>query len=351
MAETVAIAVVGAGGIGRRHVEAIAADATARLHSIVDPSDAARDYAAGLGVPWFASLSAMIAAGAPEGAVLATPNRLHVDNGLECVEAGIPALVEKPIAVDALAARRLVERAEERGVALLVGHHRRHNPLVAEARRRLQEGAVGRIVSVHGMFWVYKPDDYFDTAWRRQEGAGPVLLNLIHDIDLLRHLVGEVTTVHALESRAVRGNPVEETAAILLHFANGALGTVNVSDTIVAPWSWELTAKENPAYPATGEACYMIGGTHGSLELPSLTLWSQPGGRSWWKQIDAAAIEVAPEDPLVRQIRHFIAVIRGEAAPLVSGREGLRTLEVVEAARRSALTGAAVHLTGGTGAP
>lgn len=340
MADSVSIAVVGAGLIGRRHADAIASDPAARLHSVVDPSAAARDYAAALGVPWFRDLSAMIAAGAPDGAVLATPNQLHVENGLQCVEAGIPALVEKPIATDAAAARRLVERAEERGVPLLVGHHRRHNPLIAEARRRLERGAVGQIVSVQAMFWLYKPDDYFEADWRRQEGAGPIFLNLIHDVDLLRHLVGEVEQVQALESHVVRGNPVEDTAVILLRFTNGALGTVNVSDTIVAPWSWELTAGENPAYPATGEACYLIGGTHGALELPKLKLWTYQGKRSWWAPIDAAEIAVGQEDPLARQIGHFVDVVRGRAEPLVSGREGLRTLEVVEAVKRSAATGA-----------
>ena len=89
----------------------------------------------------------------------------------------------------------------------------------------------------------------------------------------------------------------------------------------------------------------MIGGTHGSLELPNLRLWSQRTRRSWWEPIDAEAIAVDREDPLVRQMGHFVAVIRGEAAPLVPGEEGLRTLEVVEAVKRSALTGAAVHLT------
>ena len=73
-------------------------------------------------------------------------------------------------------------------------------------------------------------------------------MNLIHDMDLLRHLCGEVTSVQAFESNAARGIR-EDSAVILLRFANGALGTVTVSDTIVAPWSWELTTGgENPAY-------------------------------------------------------------------------------------------------------
>lgn len=345
MTDTVSIAVAGAGLIGKRHVEAIAsARETVRLHAIIDPAEGAAGYAAGLGVPWFPSLAAMIAAGRPDGIILATPNQLHVENGLECVAAGIPALVEKPIASDIVSARRLVETAEAAGIPLLVGHHRRHNPLIAAARAVIAAGALGRIVTVHGMFWLYKPDDYFEAEWRRQPGAGPLVVNLIHDVDLLRHLCGEIVSVQAMASNAMRGNPIEETAVVLLSFGSGALGTVNISDTVVAPWSWEFTAKENPAYPQTDEACYLIGGTHASLELPKLRLWRHEDKRSWWEPITSKPVAFDREDPLIRQIRHFAAVIRGESEPLVSGREGLRTLEVVEAIRRSAEAGAAVSL-------
>ena len=277
MTETTAsLVVAGAGLIGRRHVEAIALANGASLACIVDPADAARDYAAGLGVPWFPDLAAMIAKARPDGVVLATPNQLHVAGGLECVAAGLPVLVEKPVATDVASARGLIEAAEGAGVPILVGHHRRHNPLIQAAKERLNAGAIGTVVAVQATFWLFKPDDYFEVKWRRRQGAGPVLLNLIHDVDLLRHLCGEIVSVQALASNAVRSHPVEETAAILLCFENGALGTASVSDTVVAPWSWELTAKENPAYPPTDAACYLIGGTHGSLELPGACLWHNP---------------------------------------------------------------------------
>ncbi|HET7411231.1 MAG TPA: Gfo/Idh/MocA family oxidoreductase, partial [Pararhizobium sp.] len=225
MTATVSIAVAGAGLIGKRHVEAIAT-AGARLHAIVDPAEGIADYAARLGVAWFPSLAEMIAAGKPDGVVLATPNQLHVENGLECIAAGMPTLVEKPIAGDAASARRLVDAAEGAQVPLLVGHHRRHNPLVTAAKTAIEAGALGRVVTIHGMFWLFKPDDYFDVEWRRQPSAGPLVVNLIHDVDLLRHLCGEIASVQALSSNAVRRNPVEETAAVLLAFENGALGTV-----------------------------------------------------------------------------------------------------------------------------
>jgi predicted dehydrogenase len=180
--------------------------------------------------------------------------------------------------------------------------------------------------------------------WRREAGAGPVFLNLIHDVDNLRYLCGEVDAVHACESNAVRGHAVEETCVIVLRFASGVLGTVTVSDSIVAPWSWEMTTGENPAYPRTGQSCYQIGGTHGSLTVPQLELWRNAGARSWWEPIGCERLPYEAADPLRVQIRQFCKVIRGEEAPLVSGREGLETLRVIEAVKQSAATGGMVHL-------
>jgi predicted dehydrogenase len=340
----VSLSVAGAGLIGRRHIEAIAACPGTRLASIVDPSAEAAAYAASLGVPHFKTLADMIAAGKPDGVVLATPNQLHVDGGMECIAAGLPVLVEKPLATSVADGKRLVDAGLSAGVPVLTGHHRRHNPLIAAAKARLDEGVIGTPVAAHGMFWLYKPEEYFETEWRRMPGAGPVLLNLIHDIDLMRYFCGEVESVHAVTSNAVRGNPVEETAAIVLTFASGLIGTFSVSDTIVAPWSWELTAAENPAYVPTGQFCYLIGGTHGSLELPNAKLWTNPGKRSWMEPVEPASLSAPQEDPLDRQIAQFAAVIRGEEQPLVSGLEGLKSLQVIEAVRQSAQTGRTITI-------
>lgn len=340
----VRIAVAGVGLIGKRHVEAIATASAVTLSAIVDPSSLGRDYAEEMGALWYPDLEELIAVDRPDGVILATPNQVHIPNGLATVGAGIPTLIEKPVAASASEAESLVLQAENTNVPLLVGHHRRHNPLITAARTAIDEGRLGRIVSVHGMFWLYKPDDYFEVSWRTEKGAGPVFLNLIHDVDLLRYLVGEITEVFALESNAMRDNAVEDTACIMLRFEGGALGTINVSDTAVAPWSWELTAGENPAYPHTDQACYFIGGTHGSLELPRNRLWHNTGKRSWWEPIETSDIVSQPADPLVRQIENFRDVILGRADPVVSGREGLRALQVVEAVKMSAQQGGPVGL-------
>jgi predicted dehydrogenase len=335
----VKIAVMGAGSIGRRHVEHALTVPDCQLAAIVDPSDAGRDLAGRHGINWYADFKAMQAATPVDGVIIATPTQLHVANGLEVIRAGVAALVEKPVADAVKSATKLVEAAEAAGVPLLVGHHRRHNPMIQAAKALIAGGRLGKIVSVHGFFWLMKPDNYFDVAWRREPGAGPVLTNLIHDIDLLRYLISEVETVQALVSNAVRGNAIEETAVVLLRFANGALGTLNVSDSIVAPWSWEHTTGENPVYPRTDQACYAIGGTLGSLTIPKLEVWHDGQARDWWQPLHADRVYAPDQDPLPLQIAQFCRVIRGLEPPLVSGREGLQTLRVIEAVKQAAKSG------------
>ncbi|MDX8443306.1 Gfo/Idh/MocA family protein [Mesorhizobium australafricanum] len=344
MTQRVKLAVVGAGLIGKRHIQHVLAEPSAQLSAVVDPTLAGETIAKEAGVRWFPNFAEMIAADRPDGIIVATPNPVHVQNGLEAVEAGIPALIEKPIADDIVSGEKLIAAAEAKGVPLLTGHHRRHNPVMQKGKEIIESGKLGRVLVVNAMFWLFKPDDYFDISWRRERGAGPVFLNLIHDVDNLRYLFGDVAAIQARESNAVRGNAVEETAVILIEFKNGVLGTATVSDAVVAPWSWEMTTGENPAYPKTQQSCYLIGGTHGSLAVPSLEVWRNPGKRSWWEPFDQTRIEVDDEDPLVLQIRQFCKVIRGDEPPLVSGREGLKTLRVVDAVKRSAATGERIEL-------
>ena len=337
--ETARVAVVGAGLIGQRHCRAVQIADGVTLSAVVDPSDDGRAFADSIGATWFADMSDMIAAGAADGVLLATPNTLHAAGANICIDAGLPVLIEKPIFTDIAEGWDILQRADAKGVAVAAGHHRRHNPLIARAKQSINDGDIGQIVSVQCSTWFMKPDYYYDVDWRKRKGAGPIYLNLIHDIDLLQFLCGPITEVRAIESNAVRNNEVEDTAVVLVRFDNGALGTVNVSDTIVAPISWELTARENPAYPATNEACYWIGGTKGSLSLPQLGLWTDNGARSWWEPISQVKLIHGFDDPLVLQAAQFGDVIRGTAKPVVTGWDGLAALSVINAVKEAAQTG------------
>ena len=350
-APSVRIAVAGAGQIGRRHVEFILKSAECTLSAIVDPAPATADYARSLGVPVCGSLSELFAGDRPDGVILATPNQLHVDQALECVAAGVPTLVEKPVAHTLEAGTRLCAAVEATNVPVLVGHHRRHSSIMASAVEVIASGALGKIVAVVGTALFYKAENegYFDgaSAWRREPGGGPILLNMIHEIDSLRSLCGEIAAVQAFTSNGTRNFAVEDTAAIAIRFASGALGTFMLSDTAASDRSWEHTSGEDPRYAKAhtdGDDCYIVAGTFGSLAIPTMRLLRYPGAadRSWHMALARSVIELPAVDPLERQIAQFAEVIRGSATPLVSVRDGLQNLRVIDAIVEAARSGAVV---------
>jgi predicted dehydrogenase len=342
------IAVAGAGTIGRAHIDAARASATVTLAAIVDPSPAAQAHAHAAGVPLYASLAELFAADKPDGVVLATPNALHVPHALACIAAGVPMLLEKPIAPSVAEAETLVRAADAARTRILIGHHRAHSPIMARARQMVDSGVLGRLVAITGSAIFFKPDSYFaDAPWRREAGAGPILLNMIHEVHNLRMLAGEIVAVQAFSSHAVRGLAVEDTVSINLRFASGALGSFMLSDTAASARSWEQTSQENKAYPSyDDEDCYILAGTHGSLAVPTMRLktYARPEDRSWWKPFDVSTVAMVRDDPITHQMEHFGAVVRGEVEPLVSARDGLANLRVTEAIAAAAASGTTIEL-------
>ena len=336
------IAVLGLGLIGRRHAGHAAREG--QLVAAADPNPATAGIAEQQQVPHYASLDNLLDAEIVDGVVIATPNQLHEEHALACIARGIPVLIEKPIAHDVAAAERIAAASEQSGVHVLVGHHRRHNPIIARAKKTIEDGALGRLVTAHTTCWLHKPPEYFDTAWRREKGAGPVYINLIHDIDLLLHFCGPVAEVQAMQSNALRCNAVEDTATVLLGFDSGVLATVTVSDTVSAPWSWELTAGENPAYPHTHTTSTLLGGTEASLSVPDLTLWRHDTRPDWWQPMTSTQLTAETADPLVLQMQHFADVALGHTTPTVTAQDGLAALRVIEAIKQAAADRSCISL-------
>jgi predicted dehydrogenase len=345
------IAVAGAGLIGKRHVDLIQKSRQCELAAIADPAPAAVEFARAARVPLFRSLRELLDRSRPDGVVVATPNQLHVEQALECIAARVPALVEKPVADSVEGAIRLCEAAEAANLPILVGHHRRHGSIMAKAVEIIQTGILGKIVAVVGTALLYKPESegYFDVAWRREPGGGPILINLIHEISNLRALCGEICAVQAFSSNGTRNFPVEDTAAINLRFASGALGTFMLSDTAATDRNWEHTTGEEPRYaPAHTDEddCYLIAGTFGSLAIPTMRIqrFLRKEDQSWHKPLQKSGTRVEVIDPMERQMAHFCDVIRGKAKPLVSARDGLQNVRVVEAIVEAARSGGVVSL-------
>jgi predicted dehydrogenase len=335
------IAVLGAGLVGRRHIETIRAlPDVAELVGVADPAADAAQFDLG-GAPWFTDVLPMLDKTVPEAVIIATPNRLHVTQGLECCARGISFLVEKPVTATLEEARRLVQAVAESGVKTLVGHHRRYLSAVQEARRHIQEGGIGAMVAASVIWATRKPDDYFTVAWRTQPGGGPLLINAIHEIDMLRYLCGEVRSVGGLASHAMRNLAVEDTAAALLEFDNGCLGTLVCTDAGFSPWTMEQGSRENPKFPFSGQSAYRLVGTKGSLELPVLRGWAAalPDAIGWDRAIAATDLAVPYRDPFQAQLAHFQRLIRLDAPPVVSVRDGANTLAATLAILQSGREG------------
>ena len=231
MNERLRIVVAGAGTIGRDHIARVRASAGCVLVGIADPAPSGAACAASLGVAQADGLEALLDAVRPDGVILATPHVLHVQGALACIARGVPVLVEKPVADTLAAAVRLAEAVERSGVPVLVAHHRRYNTALEVACSTIASGALGALVAVQGGALFHKPAAYFEEApHRRRRGAGPILTNMVHEIDNLRLLAGEIVEVQAFVSHARRRFEVEDSASVGLRFANGALGTFMLSD-------------------------------------------------------------------------------------------------------------------------
>jgi predicted dehydrogenase len=333
------IAVVGLGVIGHQHIGRIRASTRANLCAVVDTTQASKDYAKAQGLLHFEDLESLFANQKPDGVVLATPNHLHVSGALICAKNGVAALIEKPVADSVEAGERLVAVLKTYDVPMLVGHHRRHSAILQTAKKYIEAGHLGQLVTVIGSAQFYKPDTYFEAVWRTKKGAGPVLINLIHEMDNLRFLCGDIVQVQAMASNAVRGFEVEDTVVIMLKFKSGLLGTFTLSDTAVLPMSWEQTSGEDKKYANTDNHsltdCYYIAGTTGGMAIPSLRTWSYESEKSWWNPFTKRQLKIENIDPLIAQLDHFCEVIANKVEPIVSVADALESLKIVEAVQRT----------------
>jgi len=334
----VKLAVIGAGLIGQKHLELVHANPNCELVAVCDANPGTAVSAEKYEVPFYEDVDTLLAEQTFQGAIIATPTNLHASIGIACAEKGVHLLVEKPITGMLADARQLLATVERCGVHLLVGHHRRHNPLVQQARNLVQGGDIGELVAVAAMFALLKPDDYYTVTWRTQPGGGPILTNLIHDIDNLLFICGEIESVYAVTSSKTRGFVIEDTASLTLRFKNNALGSILVSDATPAPWAYELTSGENPAYPQTGQDCYFFCGTQGSFSFPSMKLWRYPASETpgWYTPLEQQSQTQPAGNALKAQLEHFCRVIRDKESPLVSGLDGFKTLAVTQAVLESA---------------
>ena len=347
------LVVVGLGLVGRQHVERINLHPHAKLVSVVQPNDLDDLAIRAIGdssVPVFGDLSECIEAKKPDAVILASPTNFHYEQIKVCMTHGVATLVEKPITQTANEAYEMHCLSEKTKVPLLVGHHRHHGSQAKEAKKIIESGVLGELVAVRGAAMFRKPVEYFDCeSWRVLPPSGGVLMiNLIHEIGLLRSFFGEIESVSSFVSSHNRGLSVEDSAAVSLRFTSGLLGSYLISDATPSSKSWEQSSGENKAFWFDeNSSCFEIFGTQGSLSLPDFNLTSAANPReesSWQTPLAVANLRPKIDDPIYNQLDHLLNVVLGRASSLVTSYDGMMNLKVVEAIKSSAIEGVSVKI-------
>ena len=347
---SVTIAVVGIGLIGPRHAKSVTECKDAELLCFVDPSPNARGIADSFNVPLFVSVQSMLHGGyTPEAAIVCTPNNTHAIVAKELLASGVHVLVEKPIATTVEDSRDLIRVARACGKQLLVGHHRRFNPYITATKKALENGIIGRPIATSGLWALFKPPSYFapPTEWRAQsDGGGVVMINLIHEVDILQFLFGPIVKVHAEQTTSIRGHEAEEGVAILFRFESGMVGTFVIVDTSPSAHNFESSTGENPTIPKAGKDIYRVLGIDGSLSVGDmiLTKHHQDQTKSWTSELRHIQIPVGHEIPFDEQIVNLVGVVRGREAPRCSGDDGLSAVVVCECIKLAMREGLAVDV-------
>jgi predicted dehydrogenase len=324
--------IAGFGSIGRRHLRNLRALGEEdillyRTHHSTLPEDEIA------GLPVETDLEAALARH-PQAVIIANPTAAHLDVAIPAAKAGCPLLIEKPVSHSLNRIDELEAALQSSGAQALVGFQFRFHPGLQKAKQLLQDGAIGRSISARAHWGEYLPDwhpweDYRQSYSARADLGGGVVLTLSHPIDYLRWLMGEVDSVFAQTARLGELEiGVEDTAEISFHFAGGGLASLHL-DYLQKPPSHHLE----------------IVGTHGTLRWDNATgeVRCYHSQKKVWESFPAPR-GFERNDLFLAELRNFIQMARGEAEPVCSLQDGVRTLELALAAHRSANEGRLVQV-------
>ncbi len=311
--------IAGLGSIGRRHLRNLLALGQQdivlyRTHRSTLPDDELAAF------PTESDLQRALTRYRPDAVIVANPTALHLEVAIPAAEAGCHLLLEKPIAHDLRGVEALQRAVERNGVRVLVGFQFRFHPTLQQVKVWLEEGAIGRPLFVRAHWGEYLPgwhpwEDYRRSYAARADLGGGVVRTLCHPLDYLRYLLGETevtwaTTGH-LSDLELQG--VEDTAEIALRFAMGAWGSVHLNYHQRPPAHWvEVLGVEGTIRwdYATGEARLWRATEQDWMVAPLPAGWTR-------------------NDMFLAEMAHFLAVVRGEEAPKITLKDGVRALELV----------------------
>lgn len=329
--EPVRIGMLGAGFISDYHLSGLQAAGAEIAILFSADEESARRQTARYGIPAW-TLNAADVFGRPDldAVIVATPDFTHETMALAAARAGKPALVQKPMARTSAECRRMVDAAERAGAPLYVSFMHRYFPEVEALRALLAEQTLGRIHAVR-LRNATQGADWAPWFYRRDAVGGGVVLQLgVHGIDLLRHLFGEIDALSAAtalmktERRLADGTIVrpdnDDTALVTYRLASGALATHEIIYNEVA---------------GTDRFRLEVYGERGTAWLRS-----ERGPLAYaLADGDWVAPPLPDESVTLRQHRHFVAMLRGDAPHDGSARDGLMSVVIAETIYHAAATG------------
>jgi predicted dehydrogenase len=325
------VAVVGAGVMGSHHARVVADAPETELVAVVDPSEAADAVAHRERSRRLDTVEQLLAVARPEAAIVAVPTSRHAEVAGMLIEAGIPVLIEKPIAATPEEAEALAALAEANDVALAVGHVERFNPAVRALRERLDGQELGRVFQVHTRRLSPFPVRVGDTG---------VAFDLAtHDLDVMSMLAGTALRVSAeVDRRAHRSH--EDLLAATLRFDSGVIGLLEVN--------W-LTPTKVRRLSVTGERGMLVV----DYLNQHLTLFENAHESESWPTLDifdgvtegnVIRFAINRVEPLRAQLNAFVRLVRGEPSDAVGATEGTVALRLALAVVESGALGRTVTL-------
>jgi UDP-N-acetyl-2-amino-2-deoxyglucuronate dehydrogenase len=334
-------ALVGCGRISAHHIEALARHRErAEWVAVCDTDPAALAQAVqATGAPGYPTLAALLAASDADVIVLATPSGLHPQQAIICAQSGRHVLSEKPMATKWGEGLAMVRACRDAGVKLFVVKQNRLNATLQLLKRAIDGRRFGHIHMVTvNVFWT-RPQSYYDAArWRgRWDLDGGAFMNQAsHYVDMVDWLVGPVDNVHAYTATQLRDIEAEDSGVMSLRLRSGGLASINVT---------MLTHAKNL------EGSITVLGERGTVRVGGLAVnridhWEFDEALPEDAQVHTAATTPSSVYGFGHPLYYanVIDTLRGEAHAEVDGYEGLRSLEVIIAAYRSARDGVRVGL-------
>lgn len=333
---------IGCGAISSQHIEAIEAVDGARLVAVASASaERARSTGERWGVPWTTDVEELLTRTDIDAVTITTPSGLHAAQALAALAHGKHVLVEKPIALSVADANAVVAEGRRRGRLVATISQRRFEPVIRALHDAVAAGAFGRIslIVAEGLF--HRPQSYYDSgAWRGTVALdGGVLMNqAIHMVDLLRWMGGPIDSVVAHVATLGHRMETEDTASVSLRFTSGALGAIIATTCATPEFPVQLRI-----YGDAGHV-RIVGEDPVEWVLPGI----EPPVPGEQTEGDSARSATWGTNAIgyVRQYSDFIAALRGDRPPAVTGEDGRNAVEVVVAASESSRTARLVVIRG-----